>query len=62
VMPHKQQEAATTLLKIFAQHLSMLCNQVIVQQQNAELPMIAKAKAFIQEHQTENVRLEVASI
>lgn len=58
VMSQKRQEAATTLLKIFAQHLSMLSNQVIMQQQNAEPPMIAKAKAFIQEHQTENVRLQ----
>jgi AraC-like DNA-binding protein len=61
VMPQKQQVAATTLLKIFAQHLSMLSNQIIMQQQYAEPPMIAKAKAYIQEHQAENVRLrEVA--
>src|SRR5581483_2188316 len=57
VMPRKQQEAATTLLKIFAQHISMVCNQVIVQQQHADPTIIAKAKAYIQEHQTENVRL-----
>ncbi len=61
VMPQKQQEAATTLLKIFAQHLSMLSNQIIMQQQYVEPPMIAKAKAYIREHQVENVRLrEVA--
>jgi len=58
VMPQKQQGAVVVLLKIFAQHLSMLANQVIVQQQNAEPPMIATAKAYIQEHQAENVSLE----
>jgi AraC-like DNA-binding protein len=58
VMPQRQQGAAVALLKIFAQHLSMITNQVIVQQQNVEPPMIAKAKAYIQEHQTENIGLE----
>ena len=58
VMPQRQQGAAVALLKIFAQHLSMITNQVVVQQQNAEPPMIAKAKAYIQEHQTENIGLE----
>jgi AraC-like DNA-binding protein len=57
VMPRKQQESATTLLRIFAQHLSMLSNHVMVQQQNAELPVITKAKAYIEEHHTEEVGL-----
>ena len=61
VMSAKQQESASTLLRIFAQHLSMLSNQVVMQQENAEPPVITRAKAYIQEHQTENVRLgEVA--
>jgi AraC-like DNA-binding protein/ligand-binding sensor protein len=58
VMPQKQQGAAVALLKIFAQHLSMLTNQVIMQHENAEPPAITKAKAYMQEHQAENVRLE----
>jgi YesN/AraC family two-component response regulator len=57
VMPAKQQESAITLLRIFAQHLSMLSNQVMVRQQNAEPPMITKAKAYIEEHQTEELSL-----
>jgi AraC-like DNA-binding protein len=57
VVPQKQQESATTLLNIFAQHLSMLSNQVVVQQENAEPPVITKAKNYIQEHQTEDLRL-----
>ena len=57
VVPPKQHEAMVKLLTIFAQHLSMLSNQVVVQQENAEPPVIARAKEFIQEHQTENLRL-----
>jgi AraC-like DNA-binding protein len=57
VVPSKQHEAMVKLLTIFAQHLSMLSNQVVVQQENAEPPVITRAKEFIQEHQTENLRL-----
>jgi AraC-like DNA-binding protein/ligand-binding sensor protein len=57
VVPPKQHEAIVKLLSIFAQHLSMLSNQVVVQQENAEPPVIIRAKEFIQEHQTENLRL-----
>ncbi len=57
VVPARQHEAMVKLLTIFAQHLSMLSNQVVVQQENAEPPVITRAKEFIQEHQTENLRL-----
>ena len=57
VVPAKQHEAVVKLLTIFAQHLSMLSNQVVVQHENAEPPVITRAKEFIQEHQTENLRL-----
>jgi len=57
VMSQAQQDSATTLLKIFAQHLSMLSNQVVVQQDNAEPPVITKAKDYIRAHQAEELRL-----
>lgn len=57
VVPARQHDAIVKLLSIFAQHLAMLSNQVLVQQANAEPPLIARAKEYIQEHQTENVRL-----
>jgi YesN/AraC family two-component response regulator len=57
VVPQAQQESATTLLKIFAQHLSMLSNQVVVRQDNAEPPVITKAKEYIRTHQAEELRL-----
>ena len=57
VVPTKQHEAIIKLLCIFAQHLSMLSNQVVVQHDNSEPPVITRAKEYIQEHQTENLRL-----
>lgn len=57
VVPARQHDAVVKLLTIFAQHLSMLSNQVVVQQEHAEPPVIGRAKEFIQEHQTENLRL-----
>ncbi len=57
VVAAKQHEAIIKLLSIFAQHLAMLSNQVLVQNANAEPPIIARAKDYIHEHQTENLRL-----
>ncbi len=57
VVPNKKHEAVVKLLSIFAQHLSMLSNQVVLQQENAEPPVITRAKEYIHEHQTENLRL-----
>jgi AraC-like DNA-binding protein/ligand-binding sensor protein len=57
VMPPKQYEAMVRLLTIFAHHLSMASNQIVVQRQNAEPPMIAKAKAFIHARQAEDISL-----
>ncbi len=57
VVPQKQHDSVVKLLSIFAQHLSMLSNQVVVQQDNAEPPVITRAKEFIHEHQTEELSL-----
>jgi len=57
VVPQKQHDSIVKLLSIFAQHLAMLSNQVVVRHDNAEPPVISRAKEFIHEHQTENLRL-----
>jgi len=57
VVSTKQHESVVKLLSIFAQHLSMLSNQVVVQQQNSEPPVITRAKEYIHEHQTEELSL-----
>lgn len=63
VVSAKQQESISVLLKIFAQHLSMLSNQVVIHQENAEPPMVTKAKAYIDQNYTEELSLdEVARV
>jgi AraC-like DNA-binding protein len=57
VVSNKQHDAVVKLLAIFAQHLSMLSNQVVVQQENSEPPVITRAKEYIHEHQTEEMSL-----
>ena len=57
VVPVKQHEAVIKLLSIFAQQLSALSNQILVKQENAEPPIITRAKAFIAENQTESLSL-----
>ena len=61
VMTAKQYASIVQLLSIFAEHLSIVSNQVVVQRQNAEPPVITKAKAFIEQHHAEDLSLgEVA--
>ena len=57
VVSPKQHESAVKLLTIFAQHLAMLSNQVFIQQENAESPVIKRAKEYIHEHQAEKLSL-----
>jgi AraC-like DNA-binding protein/ligand-binding sensor protein len=61
VLSSKEHESAVKLLTIFAQHLSMLSNQVLVQQGNSEPPVITRAKEFIHEHQTEELTLGIVA-
>ena len=57
VLSHTEHEATVKLLQIFAQHLSLLANQIVVQEKNAEPPVITRAKKFIEQHQTEAISL-----
>lgn len=57
VLSPKQYDSMVKLLAIFAQHLSMVCNQIALQQKNAEPPVITRAKEFINTHQTEPLSL-----
>jgi AraC-like DNA-binding protein/ligand-binding sensor protein len=57
VMEGKQHECVVKLLAIFAEHLSLVCNQIAVQRQNEEPPVIRRAKEFIEAHQGEELRL-----
>ena len=57
VVTKKQYESILRLLTIFAQHLSSLSNQLLVRQETVESPVIARARSFIDEHQTEDLSL-----
>ncbi len=57
VLAPREYEAMVRLLGIFAQHLALVSNQLLVQQDNAEPPAITQAKRFIQEHQSEDLTL-----
>jgi AraC-like DNA-binding protein len=57
VVVNQQHSSVVKLLSIFAQHLSMITNQIVVQQENAELPVVTKAKEYIQLNQAEELSL-----
>jgi AraC-like DNA-binding protein len=57
VMSQKEHDAVVKLLEIFAEHLSDLSNQIVVRQENAESPMITRAKQYIRENQAEELSL-----
>jgi len=57
VVAAREYDSMLRLLTIFAQHLSMLANQIMVQKQNSEPPVITKAKEFIHKNQNEELSL-----
>ena len=57
VLSARQYESLVHLLTIFAQHLSLISNQLMVRHDNAEPPAITKAKQFIHEHQADEISL-----
>ena len=57
VMTRHQYDSVLRLLSIFAQHLSAVSNQLMVQEAAAEAPAVAKARAFIADHQGEEISL-----
>jgi AraC-like DNA-binding protein/ligand-binding sensor protein len=61
VLTKPQYESILRLLTIFAQHLAALSNQLIVQEEKAESPQIARAKVFITDHQGEDLSLSAVA-
>jgi len=57
VLTKGQYDSMVRLLAIFGQHLSMLSNQIAVQQQSAEPLTIRRARDFIKSHHTEDLSL-----
>jgi AraC-like DNA-binding protein/ligand-binding sensor protein len=57
VIDPRQYQSTVRLLTIFAEHLSMVSNQLVVQQDNAEPQMIHRARSFIREHHADDLGL-----
>ena len=57
VLSSRQHEGVVKLLSIFAQHISMVSNQIAVQRGSTEPPAITRAKQFIQDNQGEDLSL-----
>lgn len=59
MLSREQYGAMVHLLEIFAKHLSVMANQILVEQQNEEPPLITRAKNYIGEHQAESLSLDL---
>jgi AraC-like DNA-binding protein len=57
VLSARQYASMVKLLAIFAEHISMVSNQLVVQQENSEPSIITRAKEFIQQNQAEELSL-----
>jgi AraC-like DNA-binding protein/ligand-binding sensor protein len=57
VLTPRQYTAMIKLLEIFAKHLSTVANQIILQEGEAEPPMVRRARAYIVGHQADPIDL-----
>jgi AraC-like DNA-binding protein/ligand-binding sensor protein len=57
VVPQAQYDSILSLITLVAEHLSTLCNQIMVQSAALELPAVTQARAYIARHQTEEISL-----
>lgn len=58
VLSPEQYSGVVRLLEIFGCHLSVISNQLVLQEESAESPFSKRAKAFLAEHQSEEITLE----
>jgi AraC-like DNA-binding protein/ligand-binding sensor protein len=56
-LPPQQYTALVKLLEIFASHISTLANEIVVQEDEAESPMIRRARAYIYANQADPIDL-----
>src|SRR5215831_13509662 len=57
LIPPDKYNAIVRLLAFFAEQLSTLTNQIVVEQQNAEPPLVVKAREYIERHKAEPLSL-----
>src|SRR6266513_1119976 len=57
LIPSDKYNATVRLLTFFADQLSALANQIVLEQQSAEPPLVLKAREYIEKHKTEEISL-----
>jgi len=57
LIPTDKYQAIVRLLWFFAEQLSALANQLVLERQNAEPPLVQKARLYIEKHKTEALSL-----
>jgi len=57
VLTKEQYDAILRMLSVFARHLASLSNQMMVQEEHHESPVIARARQFINEHHDDDLTL-----
>jgi AraC-like DNA-binding protein/ligand-binding sensor protein len=57
VIPKDKYSATVRLLSFFGEQLSALTNEIVLEQQNAEPPLVQKAREYINRHKTEPLSL-----
>ena len=57
LIPPDKYNAIVRLLTFFAEQLSALINQIVLEKQNAEPPVVQKARDYIDKHKTEELSL-----
>src|SRR6202047_3059537 len=57
LIPPDRYNAIVRLLTFFAEQLSALINQIVLEKQNAEPPVVQKARDYIDKHKTEELSL-----
>jgi AraC-like DNA-binding protein/ligand-binding sensor protein len=61
VLTRSHYDAVLRLLASFADHLSMLSNELTIRESSAEPPAVSRARAFIAEHLAEPLSLEMVA-
>lgn len=61
LIPPEKYTAIVRLLTFFAEQLSGLINQIVVEKQNAEPPLVAKAREYIDQHKSEALSLSAVA-
>jgi AraC-like DNA-binding protein len=57
LIPPDKYNATVRLLTFFAEQLSALANQLVLEQRNTEPPLVLKAREYIEKHKTEEMAL-----